>query len=103
MCIRDRAGAFGTVSWRNDWRSDVSTRLRGWLTERPEVVTVTLPGWRPESIGDGLAIDLTTVESRAPETDSLRGAMGLIIAGGPDFFGSSSTYTVLVIPENAPT
>jgi len=77
--------------------------LGPWFTERPEVVTITLPGWRPETIGDGLVIDSERMRSRAPDTDALRGAVGLIISGGPDFFGSSTTYTVLVVPDGAAT
>jgi len=52
---------------------------------------------------DGLVIDSERMRSRAPDTDALRGAVGLIISGGPDFFGSSTTYTVLVVPDGAAT
>ena len=105
-CIHEHAirlPVFGDESDRDEWTGDVMTRLTPWLTERPEVVTVTLPGWRPEVVGEGIALDLRKLTSRAPETDSLRGAVGLIVGGGPDWFGTSTTYKVLVIPDNAPT
>ena len=96
-------GFITSSAGRDAWRADIASRLGPWFTERPEVVTITLPGWRPETIGDGLVIDSERMRSSAPDTDALRGAVGLIISGGPDFFGSSTTYTVLVVPDGAAT
>jgi hypothetical protein len=96
-------GPISSAAGRTTWRVDILARMGPWIQDRPEIVTVTLPGWRSDTIGDDMALDLERLQSRAPSTNSLRGAMGLVIGGGPDFFGSTSTYTVAVIPSNATT
>lgn len=88
-------GALSSSANRAAWRTDIGARLLGWITLGAEVVTVTLPGWRHEAIGDAIRVQSSVLTHR---TGDALDAYGLVIGGGPDLFGTTSTYTLLVIP-----
>ena len=89
---------------RTAWRADVVARLREYMTASPESATVTISGWSRAAIGDALRIDLRHLVSREDGAGAVwRGQPCLVIGGGPDFFGATSTYQVLAVSTDPTT
>lgn len=104
LVVEQRTPIFGGTSDRTDARQSISNRLRDWVLKSPESIRVTLPGWRPESIGDAIRLQGQRFESRlgTHASSNFRGQPCLIVGGGPDLFGCTTTYDLIAVPDDEP-
>jgi hypothetical protein len=97
----------GSSASRTAWRTDLLDRLAPWAIGRPERLTITLPGWLPYAIGEAITIDSASlIRGRSGGGESYSSYVGttaIIVGGGPDFFGATTTYECLTVPDGAPT
>lgn len=84
----------------DDWTEEVGDRLGPYDTRVPERITLELAGWRAAvaSMGDLVAITTQFLTSRDSADPELSGRKVLVIGGGCDWFGSSVTLTLLLVP-----
>ena len=102
--IEQRAPIFGGSSDRLAARQAISNRVRDWILKSPESIRVTFPGWRSESIGDAIRLQGQRFESRLGRhpSSNFRGQPCLIVGGGPDLFGCTTTYDLIAVPDDEP-
>ena len=95
----------GSAADRSTWRIDILARVHPYSTQRPEVLQVTVQGWRHQAIGDGVRIAHPLIRGRGMSLPgaSYMGNVGLIVGGGPNLFEETSTYTILTIPTGIPS
>jgi hypothetical protein len=97
---RDLPQAFSAVS--AGWTTEVGNRLGPYDTRVPERLTLTCRGWRAARCSPG---DFVTLKSSYYQRRDQVGSHGvgtsfyqaLVVGGGPDWFGSTTTLEVLVI------
>lgn len=84
------------------WLDEITARLKVYDTRVPERVRVKLLGWRAgvASLGDVVRLTTSLLTRRTPG-DEFDGAPGLVVAGGPDWFGATTTLELLFPPQSA--
>lgn len=84
------------------WLAEITARLGIYDTRVPERVRVKLLGWRAgvASLGDVVRLN-TSLLTRRTQGDAFDGAAGLVVAGGPDWFGATTTLELLFPPQSA--
>ena len=102
--VQVRLPVYGGSSDRQAARQDVHIRMKWYSTTRPERLTITLRGWHGLAVGDAVRVDLPQLPCRGSgEGGITTGYPAVVVGGGPDFFGATTTLELLGVPGNTLT